>query len=68
MTTSLILNAVFAIGVLVIVVAPLLWAIATQHRDVPAATRTAVRTHAPTTRPATASSRRRPRPAVTRTA
>lgn len=33
MLTTTILNAVLALGVIVMVVAPLVWAILTQHRD-----------------------------------
>jgi hypothetical protein len=35
MVSTAILNAVLALGVIVIVVAPLVWAIMTQHRDHP---------------------------------
>lgn len=35
MTLSIVLNSVLAVGVVVMVVAPLVWAIRTQHRGLP---------------------------------
>ncbi len=35
MLTTAILNVVLALGVIVMVVAPLIWAVVTQHRDHP---------------------------------
>ncbi len=35
MTTTIILNAILALGVIAMVVTPLVWAILTQHRDHP---------------------------------
>ncbi len=35
MTTTAILNVILALGVIVMVIAPLVWAILTQHRDHP---------------------------------
>jgi hypothetical protein len=58
MAMTIALNALFCIGVIVMVVAPLVWAILTQHRDWPDAAppgRRRARTTA-------ASSRRSPRP------
>jgi hypothetical protein len=54
MTTATILNAILAVGVIVMVVAPLVWAILTQNRDYqrPAATGAAAE------RPATSRERR----------
>jgi hypothetical protein len=46
MTTTLIINAILSFAVVVMVVAPLAWAIRTAHRDTPSATLWARLTHA----------------------
>ena len=51
MITIAILNAVLALGVMVMVVAPLLWAIMTQHRDHPPTAATDSDNISPTQRP-----------------
>ncbi len=50
MITAVILNAVLALGVMVMVVAPLVWAIMTQHRDHPHTAATDGGTTGPTQR------------------
>ncbi len=50
MITTMILNAVLALGVIVMVVAPLVWAIVTQHRDLPHTAATGSGTISPTRR------------------
>ena len=67
MATTAILNIILALGVIVMVVAPLVWAIRTQHRDHAVLTADAAVTETVTTgtahRPYTGiERRRRPRP------
>ncbi len=63
MILTAILNAILAVGVIVMVVTPLVWAILTQHRDhpCPAATaRTAARPPSPEPRRPSSQPRREP--------
>ncbi len=62
MTTTAILNVILALGVIVMVVAPLVWAILTQHRDRP---RLATIDAASAPQPQPQSRRRAPQPSYT---
>ena len=67
MILTAILNLIFAVGVIVMVLTPLMWAILTQHRDRPrptAAARTPVRSPEP--QPRRPSSQPRHEPVVGR--
>ncbi|HET9720325.1 MAG TPA: hypothetical protein VFP55_09635 [Solirubrobacteraceae bacterium] len=59
MTTTTILNSILAVGVIVMVVTPLVWAILTQRRDHSRQTITQTTTSHPAGRPHRATRRRR---------
>ncbi len=65
---TLVLNLILGLGVTVMVVTPLLWAIATQHRDQPVSARSAGQQRHVAGTPTARNARRRAHTAVTRTA
>ncbi len=67
MILTVVLNAILAVGVIVMVVTPLVWAILTQHRDHPRQTATlGVTVPPPSSRPRHPSARPRRRAVIGR--